>query len=605
MICFLASVVSSCERTKVTTETPGAKVSDEETRTTEKPKAPNSKPEVLEPELDKETPVTDGTTAEAPKDSTLEREDITKEPGTETVTTPKKIAPVEKAEVTVKPEVNPESITQEPDKGTPKAEQTPPSKGAAEPAKKSPFTFTLDDLKASGLFKESDIYSPFYVHMLLSQPYALLNNKEMRSNIEFVKFLRSLCFDNGGCKKGVDLKKLNRSRIAHFINYIGIFLPSAVIVDKHSSTTPTTDAPLTIYFQPGAWIEDTELTESHISSIRQKEASRMLINFSQPHFNINNYFIMGEYIKQSGMDLHIIGKCSDYCASYLLTAAKTIYIESYGFISYSVTPRGLKKDIERIMPKQQEKVQQFINSSKVDDFLVDIFMDRREKINNKVKSGEAIDDVDSNFMNSLKNWDDDGKKKGIKIADKLQKFLYDKGPISILEMSNTEVMEFLESLSSDLLKTIRQFLFETSNLQRYSIALSIVNGSFRQELRYFKKLQIIDNLNSNESDSYTDFLDLVSFLVKSEWYDRYFNVPRAYYNIPEKDKPWDKVAPSADLLRSLGLNIQGENNMDIFEITGNIEEVLYLDNGRIENCDFFAKNASYTTETLKQCLNLP
>ena len=216
LICFLASVVSSCERTKVTTETPGAKVSDEETRTTEEPKAPNSKPEVLEPELDKETPVTDGTTAEAPKDSTLEREDITKEPGTETVTTPKKIAPVEEAEVTVKPEVNPESITQEPDKGTPKAEQTPPSKGAAEPAKKSPFTFTLDDLKASGSFKENDAYTPIYVHSFLSQLHALLSDEMIRNNAEFVDFLRSLCFDKGGCKKGVDLKKIKQISYSSF-----------------------------------------------------------------------------------------------------------------------------------------------------------------------------------------------------------------------------------------------------------------------------------------------------------------------------------------------------------------------------------------------------
>ena len=343
--------------------------------------------------------------------------------------------------------------------------------------------------------------------------------------------------------------------------------------------------------------------------MKQRKTRKILLNLTEGHlFNLDSFFMVGGYIRQEKIDLHIIGKCGSYCANYLLPAAKTIYIESYGSISYNGSATGFKRDISKIRLEQIEKVQSFTDSPEVDTFLADVFIDRRKYVRDQVESGKISGDVDSYFINDLKAWDNDGERKGQKIADKLKKFLYDKGPISILEMSNTEVIEFLESLSFDLLKTIRLFLFkDTDHLNRHDIGFAFLDYNALKEFNYFnsKVVQITGTLISRESYSYTDFIDLVSWLVKSEWYNNTFHVPRAYYNIPEKDKPWDKVAPSADLLRSLGLNIQGENNMDIFEITGNIEEVLYLDNGRIENCDFFAKNASYTTETLKQCLNLP
>lgn len=462
--------------------------------------------------------------------------------------------------------------------------------------------FTLDGLKSSGLFKKEDVYTPVYVHFFLHQIESLLNI--VRNNPEFEEFLQSLCFDEGGCREGVDLNKLSRSHIARFINYTGRFFPSVAVQEQD----PSELVPPMLFF-PDIWLSDVAKTKVAINDIQQMKGKKLLVNITNPLPNGDVYFVLGSHIKIAEVDLHIIGECSAFCASYLLPAAKTSYIESYGSISYSGSLKGLQKDVTRIMSKQMEKVQSFTETAGMDSLLMDIFMDRLEQVKNQMKSESEID-VFRRFLNSLRRWDDNNEERGRQIADKLGRFLYRKGPISISEMGYAEANEFLESLSPDLLQTMRLFLSEKANyLQKYSVAFALNGVNVQKEDNYFhtkinSRVIIADDLASVEDYSYSDFIDLVSFLVRNQWYETYFHVPRAYYNIPEKDKPWHKVAPSANLLRSLGLNIQGENNVDIFEIMGNRDEVLYLDNERIKNCDFFADNVSYTTKTLKQCLKL-
>ena len=65
--------------------------------------------------------------------------------------------------------------------------------------------------------------------------------------------------------------------------------------------------------------------------------------------------------------------------------------------------------------------------------------------------------------------------------------------------------------------------------------------------------------------SNSSFLLISGYLLKDSRYAEDFSEPKPYYNVPEKDKLYEWIVPSAELLRAMGLDIRGENNIDMFD----------------------------------------
>ena len=128
------------------------------------------------------------------------------------------------------------------------------------------------------------------------------------------------------------------------------------------------------------------------------------------------------------------------------------------------------------------------------------------------------------------------------------------------------------------------------------------------EQEYFEK--VMPDLSSQRSFSYRDFLYASSLLVKDMVYEVYKDlsstVSRFYLSVLEAEKPhW--IAPSVGLLRELGLDVRGENNIErVFNMNEeNKEKLLYLDGKSVEKCSLFGIDpASYTSEMLEECLAL-
>lgn len=128
------------------------------------------------------------------------------------------------------------------------------------------------------------------------------------------------------------------------------------------------------------------------------------------------------------------------------------------------------------------------------------------------------------------------------------------------------------------------------------------------EKEYFEK--VMPNLSPQRSFSYRDFLYASSLLVKDMVYEVYntlsSTVPRFYLSVLEAEKPhW--IAPSVGLLRELGLDVRGENNIErVFNMSEeNKEKLLYLDDKSVKKCSLFGTDpTSYTSEMLDQCLAL-
>ena len=209
---------------------------------------------------------------------------------------------------------------------------------------------------------------------------------------------------------------------------------------------------------------------------------------------------------------------------------------------------------------------------------------------------------EKNLLSKLDRWDIEMSRQ---FKDQLHSFSSSVGT-GFKGFMEKERREFLGDLSPEVLDSLALFFkYESDDdekiVQRKAY-IDQVAFFFQQECLYYQSIEIRECSILQEED-YLQLLQLGSRLVQKLEYEKYFSVPRAYYNVPETDKPYRLIFPSAELLRSVGIDIRGENNTDMFEGFESFEEVfLYLDEERVDNCGFFTESAPYTTDNLKKCL---
>ena len=303
------------------------------------------------------------------------------------------------------------------------------------------------------------------------------------------------------------------------------------------------------------------------------------------------------------MELHIAGKCGSYCARYLIPAAETVYIEPYGHIYFSGSFEGLLSEAKKLMLPQQE----FYIKNWEKMWLPQL----KDKIGFITSSLQNLLNSNPNMMLQkvislivvLKRFD-------LKTGTEFENILQDSINRDInlfTDLQTEKIRKFLKSFSSESLNSLALFfkLKIDDQIANSLYYLRDLEDLQTKEDTYYTNDINISRLPSQNHYSYINLLQLAAWLVKSSEYEKYFAVPRLYYNIPEKNKPYSIIIPSADLLRSTGLPIIRENNPKMAGLTDNNSRkgpFLYLDNKRIENCKFFEKGAFYTTKKLQDCL---
>ena len=498
--------------------------------------------------------------------------------------------------------------------------------------------FTFKEFKATGLLGEEDQISKvsgFYIYYFVTS----IDNSLRKGLIhpQDKEYLEPFCGDKNDCTKGVDLGKLTRSHIARLLRFFGFTSPDfGYITDSEKPD----DEPIPFYILHSIleYMKEDGQTEKisieeHIEMMKTQKIKKIAINLSAPRPDITKeqYFLLGRYIKEQEAELYIEGRCSYHCFNYLLPAAKKIYIGPYGHISSKVFAQGVKIEMEKILSLQLQKLGEKIAASYFAEDNIEglvgsfqnSFQERGEVEDQRATATKSR--ILNRFLALLENWEEGT---GKEIKGKLNDFLYNKGygtaEESLPNLSGEEIEEFLNSLSPEERMSLRRSFFWSNEVTNpLHDFLGKLNQNISMDFQYYNKTGVGTNLNSKAGYSFFDFLNLSTFLVNVTSYTNFFsvpgNVPRSYYSVSEEDK-FLEVAPSADLLRSLGFNVQGENNIGMFrlyhaekqfgpliepsEYAENLnDKVLYLDEKRMENCDFFAETATYTKESLEGCLN--
>ena len=318
-----------------------------------------------------------------------------------------------------------------------------------------------------------------------------------------------------------------------------------------------------------------------------------------------------------------------FAFNYLLPAARTVYIGPYGYVATEGSFEGLRLDTERTWHLLKDNNRNEINSAPELPYLKGSFIKTFYSESDISKRQETV----RKFRMVLEEWEEERGKEiteelnlaglddekleegmGKKIIGTLDAYLSKRRKSSLLEFNKKELEGLLNTFSVEQRKSLKRLFIQKAkegidkDIAPFESELKV---ALQEESDYYEKTQIKEDLISKPRKvgySYFDFLSLVSYLVHKKEYSKYFSSPlRAYYRVPEQDKSHE-VAPSADLLRSLGLDIRGENHIIDLRLYGGegfagYRSILHLNEKWIENCDFFAPSTFYTGETFWECYN--
>ena len=378
-----------------------------------------------------------------------------------------------------------------------------------------------------------------------------------------------------------DMESLDRDSVMEIIINLGARGRPAIISKEASILSPDT-----VLILQGAQPGSTELSLLLSSALKSK-VTKVLVNLTSSWNDIRFFSFLAAYMKVNSVDLHVYGACSVFCSNMLVPSAKKVVIEPYGSISYGFSYVALADDMKNalsvIEERMQETTAQFKENSAealyelVERFSQDEFLSELDQIDLK---DEVVLDLNAYL---------------------------EEGGFHALEKKE-DWLNFFDLLDEDLKKTIQNhfitkaFYFEARSKEA---KLRSYFGTF--ENKFFESsVKVQSQLNY----SFFEFVKLAQGLVSSQLYHALFpDVKRKLYNVEEPSKVYIQVLPEASLLRSLGIDVVGENNIDILRSTildQYKESLLHLNAEKIENCGFFKEKEqapSYSTESLKGCLS--
>ena len=487
----------------------------------------------------------------------------------------------------------------------------------------------------NGLLKgQSDAFA-FYIQHWFDVLNLYKKGEEVPPNPMLVRAYEAavniLCPDPSKCEGGLNLKKVDKFVIDKFISFLP-FITAHLFFDKEGKGTtlaftqgllsPPDSLTVRRNLNPEKWEErpSIQLIRSVVQEIAKRNIKDIIINFpvgipSHDKIDFLPFFYLGEVIKKQEIDLHIIGYCDSYCVNYLLPAAKTVYVEPfYGYISTKGSFNGLADNAigGRELPEFLEDWKRELDKNlAVEEERKNFIVKSFEKLEKTWFAFNMATPMDISFPRFLlevfSTNDSFAKGTGEALVAEQQEFVNQIGKPSFVQLTEKEMLDFVAGLPPELSDNLFSGVYKVTEKQteQYFNNLQI---SASEESDYYDKINV-KNLQSKKPYGFLDFLYIPARLVWQPTYEQFLPfLPRPYYNISEGDKSY-WVAPSTELLRELGLDVRGENNVerlfDIIENNGHERDrLLYIDSEGMKNCDFFAETASFNEGTLKKCLSL-
>ena len=344
--------------------------------------------------------------------------------------------------------------------------------------------------------------------------------------------------------------------------------------------------------------------------LKEKAPRRIVVNLP-PQFDTDPepFFILGRFIRERNLDIHIAGGCGHYCTAYLLPAARTVYIEPTGYIYYKGDFTSLKNDIQSVIQLEMRS----------------LFLAQKRKSLSDLDEAEQREEA-LQILSSLQKTEED-RNKITDIASMFQHFLIqEENGEQLIREFNEKIFGGKFESGADISKQtpdqikIRIDSFSEELLENFVALIKLeFGGGARLSIGYHQKIQYFSAEENRyrlkglgaEADgrkgryTHADLLHQAALLLKDAEYSRLYSVPRGYYSIPEQDKHYEWIAPSAGVLRAAGLDVRGENNTDMLDFTDfalhysgllnqkilsrmpRRENMLFLDEKTAEECPVF------------------
>ena len=503
------------------------------------------------------------------------------------------------------------------------------------------FKELSSQIAQSGLLEgQSDAFA-YYIHFWIDLVDVYIKERRTQEQVDqtMEKVTGILCPDPSKCEEGLNLEQVDKFMVSDMISVLSGFPKSTTFDGKKMKETPMIFIQ-SYLFVPGALFirQRDELrgeppymkaVKDIVQDIIDYNIKDIVINFPVfPHQSGIDYlpfFHLGEVIRKRKMDLHIVGNCGTYCVNYLLPAAKTVYVEPfYGHVSTKGSFKALRDSVIRnreltrfVEEWKREFEKNTASEEQKRDLMVKYFQELIQFIifvkaspSFAKRAGFIGPDGRISFSQVIVEFFSDnfyGKETGGMFLSEMTEFVAGSDKRDFVSLTEEDLAHFVTGLPPELSDKIYDGL---SAIKEISVNhyFNDLNSFASEESDYYDKIEI-EGLKS-KSYTFLDFLYISALLSRRSSYEgQFFSLTRAYYTVPEGEKPY-WVAPSLSLLRDWGLDVRGEKNnierlFDFFEDRGESEEkLLYLDSKRIENCDFFTETASFTKVTLDQCLSL-
>ena len=432
------------------------------------------------------------------------------------------------------------------------------------------------------------------------------------------KSWEELCYKKD-CSTGLDPQKINEPDMRSIIRKLSILSS----MDLFSSESAGWDTESVFFLQgfpapvgSDPWLETDESGPSpkHIKELlkqlekmKERGIKKIAVNLPpQLHKDPWPFVYLGEFINQQKIDLHIVGGCGHYCATYLVPAAETVYIGPYGYIYHKGNATGSLIETLKVFEPQRQDLRRRLKTQRLPELTY------KERCEFVVMS---ITDFPYGFFNVIEKFLKTEPERKDELFHKYTEVEHEMSSLPVAYWPEETIRAFVQSLSPELLEDVTLLLLEsrddeTTNRRKYIVRL---RGLSQLEVDYYLTTKAIE-LMSPAGHNYIDFLIISSSLLRDPGYVEYFTVPKPHLNIPEKDKPYEWIVPSAELLRYFGLPVIGENNREMIDFADFAsmpginkeypkENFLYLTSARMKNCGFFDEDVSLSNEKLEMCLS--
>ena len=337
-----------------------------------------------------------------------------------------------------------------------------------------------------------------------------------------------------------------------------------------------------------------EIYQKIIDRLKESKAKAVAVNMSQNRAPLG-VMRLARHIKGSGLDIYVAGYCSLTCSSYLLPAAKRIYIGPQGVILY----RGelfssMERELKGASRRAAEARAVFYQSFQAAGGGFELLRDKYDA------------HIEERFLRHIIS-----KKGGPGLFYKFQEGIQGlkarsgKAAARLTSRQRARFVKASEMFSAEDLSLLHDFLFSVERPGAWikSGAFEHIELNSLEEGRFFAFV--------GRDDSVYSYFDLLSFAHGFAKYNPFFldlfegEADRTGYIAPEMEK-LDFIVPSVEALRAAGLNIvQGENSLAKLP-PALLENSNYMIFGLedAENCGFFkTRGRNYTYEEIQACLS--